>query len=164
MTTAKGGTLHAQATIEVVTADLSALVAKRLFDEADAGDLEAELAEQAAEAPPAEPPAATSHTATRAVGPTEAPAARPPWMWPAIAGVLAMLGGAIALVARRRTRTTLVPEESALPARDVEPRSALASPAPTVAMKAAELRCPKCGTVYPPGSAFCGTDGTPLKA
>jgi len=155
--TAQGRSLRAEAVIEVVAADLSALVAKRLFDDPDAGDLEAELAADATttDADQGEGPAATSRTATRAVGAAEAPASRPPWMWPAIGAVLALLGGAIALVARRRTRVSAMPEPT-LPAHDMAPMTK-AAPA------ASQLRCPKCGALYPPGSAFCGTDGSPLK-
>jgi hypothetical protein len=155
VTTTKGA-LRAEAAIEVVAADLSALVAKRLFDDPDAGDLfEAELAADVSNTEGAEPdaPAATSRTATRAVGAAEAPVSRPPWIWPAIGAVLAILGGAIALVARRRTRTSVVPEPT-LPMRDAPVPKA---PAPT------QLRCPKCGALYPLGSAFCGADGSPLK-
>lgn len=167
VTTPNGGALKARAVVEVVTADLSALVAKRLFDDGpDAGELEAELAAQTGGPPELsdEPPPATasSHTATRAVGAAQAPVARPAWMWPAIAGVLALLGGAIALVARRRTRASMSPEV-ALPARDRNATgpAAVTSPKPS---STGELRCPKCGAIYPAGSAFCGTDGSPLKS
>jgi hypothetical protein len=160
--TAQGRSLRAEAAIEVVAADLSALVAKRLFDDPDAGDLEAELAAEVTntEGEQADAPAATSRTATRAVGSAEAPVSRPPWIWPAIGAVLAILGGAIALVARRRTRASVVPEP-AWPMPDVAPvpRAPITPKAPV----ATQLRCPKCGEIYPPGSAFCGTDGTPLK-
>jgi hypothetical protein len=172
VTTPTGDTLRAEAKIAVVTADLSALVAKRLFEEdAEGSELEAELeAQTEATAPAAEAVAATSHTATRAVGAAEAPVTRPPWMWPAIGFVLAALGGAIALVARRRTRASLVPEQTALPTRDAPappaptaPLAAVNKVLPHEAGSAGELKCPKCGAIYPAGSAFCGTDGTPLK-
>lgn len=163
--TAQGSTLRAEAVLDVVAADLSGLVAKRLFEDEDEG-LEAELAADVssgttADAAPAAP-VATSATATRAVGATEAPTSRPPWMWPAIGAVLALLGGAIALVARRRTRDSVVPEPT--PAMDDLAMSQTIIATPPKAAAPTELRCPKCGAVYPLGSAFCGTDGTPLKA
>lgn len=180
--TPKGGALRAEAVVEVVAADLSGLVAKRLLDDEDEnGALEAELEAQTGAPPPAEAVAATSHTATRAVG-TEAPVKRPAWIWPAIGAVLALLGGAIALVARRRTRASVAPEpapayrEGSLdrraapsapiaskPAAPVAPVAPKPSEPAKAAAQPAELRCPTCGAVYPPGSAFCGSDGTPLK-
>jgi hypothetical protein len=171
VTTAQGSTLRAEAVLQVVAADLSGLVAKRLFEDPDEG-LEAELAADVsagAARPTAEAaaPAATSHTATRAVGAAEAPAKRPPWIWPAIGAVLAILGGAIALVARRRTRVSAVPDPS-WPSNDPATSQTLIQETPkAVAPKVAaptQLRCPKCGALYPPDSAFCGTDGSPLKA
>jgi hypothetical protein len=166
VTTAQGKTLRAEAVIDVVAADLSALVAKRLFEDPDAGagDLEAELAADVTNnaEPPGESPASTSRTATRAVGAAEAPVKRPPWIWPAIGALLAILGGAIALVARRRTRASLVPGPTG-PADDMGASQPIAAITPKAAAPA-ELRCPKCGALYPPGSAFCGADGSPLKA
>jgi hypothetical protein len=158
--------LRAEASVEVVAADLSALIAKRLF-EADAGVDEVVGVEDEPAPVAPEAPAATSHTATRAVGAAEAQAKTPAWLWPVGLGVVGVLGLAIVLALRRRG--------GAEPAYDTPPPAAskpLSNPPRPAALKtepleptapSGTLTCPKCGATYPAGSAFCGADGSQLK-
>jgi hypothetical protein len=167
--TASARGLRAEASIEVVAADLSALIAKRLF-EADAGaDEEAVAVEHAPAAAAPEAPAATSHTATRAVGAAQAQAKTPAWLWPIGLGVIGVLGLAIVLALRRRAAPEPQAVPSAPPLRSGgKPISDPPRAMPTLSADSAKatvpstVRCPKCGATYPAGSAFCGTDGSRL--
>lgn len=148
------GNLRAESTVEVVTADLSALVAKRLFD-ADAGaadDAEptvAAAAPTAADAAELATPEASSRTATRAVGASSTQKGTPSWLWMVAAAVAGILGIAFVLAMRKRSETELPFPPTIQSDSEEKPASGL-------------LLCPTCGATYPAGSAFCGSDGSPL--
>jgi hypothetical protein len=75
-----------------------------------------------------------------------------------VVGIAAILGFAGFFLLRRGRRA----DERKAP----DERESVVAPPPNVALfeakPTASMECPECGTTYPPGTAFCHDDGTPL--